>query len=316
MTKENKTAAPLAHGSQRVLTLLAWFAVYVVWGTTFLAIRVAVAEVPPLFAAGIRFFVAGALLYGTMRLRGEMRPSGREWRSLAAMGALMFVFEYGPLFWAEKVVPSGVAAVLLATLPLDTLLLEMLVFRQQRFRWAPLLATLLGFAGVVVLLLPNGSQHGGESFPLLPCLAILAGAASWSTGSVLSRSLPLPRSQPLTAGATMMLGGGALLLLSGLLGELRPWPHASLRGGLALLYLIVFGSLIGFTAFVWLLSRMPATRVASHAYVNPVVAVALGYFVAGEHITVRMLAGAAVIVMSVFLILRLRNQGAGPREAT
>ena len=113
-----------------------------------------------------------------------------------------------------------------------------------------------------------------------------------------------------------MLGGGALLLLSGLVGELRPMPHVSLRAGVALAYLIVFGSLVAFTAFVWLLSRMPATRVASHAYVNPVVAVALGYFLAGERISARMLAGAAVIVMSVFLILRLRNEGAGPREAT
>lgn len=292
--------------------LLAFFAIYVVWGTTFLAIRVAVAEMPPLFAAGVRFFTAGVLLYGTMRVRGEARPSGLEWRSLAMMGALMFVFEYGPLFWAEKVVPSGVAAVLLATLPLDTLLLEMLIFRQLRFRWAPLLATLLGFVGVLVLLLPNGR----ERMPLLPCLAILAGAASWATGSVLSRSLPLPKSRPLTAGATMMLGGGVLLAISGLLGELRPWPHVSLRGGAALAYLIVFGSLVGFTAFVWLLSRMPATRVASHAYVNPVVAVALGYFVGGERITGRMLGGAAVIVMSVFLILRLRNEGADPEEAT
>ena len=307
-----ESTPPKARGSLNVRMLLAFFAIYVVWGTTFLAIRIAVAEVPPLFAAGIRFFTAGVLLYGTMRLRGEARPSGREWRSLAMMGSLMFVFEYGPLFWAEKVVPSGVAAVLLATLPLDTLLLEMLVFRQQRFRWPLLLATLLGFGGVVVLLLP----HGGEHFPLLPCLAILAGAACWSTGSVLSRSLRLPRSQPLTAGATMMLGGGVLLALSGLMGELRPWPHVSLRAGAALAYLIVFGSLVGFTAFVWLLSRMPATRVASHAYVNPVVAVALGYFVAGERITGRMLVGAAVIVMSVFLILRLRNEDAKANEAT
>ena len=312
MATKGDIAAPKERASLDVRTLLAFFAIYVVWGTTFLAIRVAVAEVPPLFAAGTRFFTAGMVLYATMRLRGESRPSGREWRSLAMMGSLMFVLEYGPLFWAEKFVPSGVAAVLLATLPLDTLLLEMLVFRQQRFRWPPLLATLLGFAGVVVLLLP----HGGQQVPLLPCLAILAGAASWSTGSVLSRSLPLPHSKALTAGATMMLGGGVLLAISGVAGELRPWPHVSLRAGAALLYLIVFGSLVGFTAFVWLLARMPATRVASHAYVNPVVAVALGYFVAGEQISGRMLVGAAVIVMSVFLILRLRNEDAKPKAST
>ena len=292
--------------------LLAFFAIYVVWGTTFLAIRIAVAEVPPLFAAGTRFFIAGVLLYATMRLRGEPRPTAREWRSLAMMGSLMFVLEYGPLFWAEKFIPSGIAAVLLATLPLDTLLLEMLVFRQQRFRWGPLLATLLGFGGVVVLLLPNG----GQRFPLVPCLAILAGAASWSTGSVLSRSLPLPQSRPLTAGATMMLGGGVLLTISGLAGELRPFPHVSMHAGLALLYLIVLGSLVGFTAFVWLLARMPAARVASHAYVNPVVAVVLGYSLAGERITGRMFMGAGVIVLSVYLILSLRKDDATSNRAT
>ena len=123
-----------------------------------------------------------------------------------------------------------------------------------------------------MLLFSNGEQH----FGLLPCVAILAGATAWSLGSVLNRSLDLPESRPLTSGAAMVLGGGMLLVLSASFGELHPFPHVSLRGGLALLYLVVFGSLLGFTAFVWLLARMPATRVASHAYVNPVVAVALG----------------------------------------
>jgi drug/metabolite transporter (DMT)-like permease len=147
---------------------------------------------------------------------------------------------------------------------------------------------------------PNGKQH----FGILPCAAILAGAVTWSLGSVLSRSMDLPKSRPLTAGAAMMLGGGMLLALSAMFGEMHPMPHVSLRAGLALLYLIVCGSLMGFTAFVWLLARMPATRVASHAYVNPVVAVALGYFVAGEVITLRTLAGTLLVITSVFLILR------------
>jgi drug/metabolite transporter (DMT)-like permease len=283
-----------------IRVILAFFAIYVLWGTTFLGIRIAVHEVPPLFAAGCRFFVAGVLLYGFMRFKGQPAPTARQWRSLALMALLMFVATYGQLFWAMKYVPSGVTAVLEATIPLITIVLEMVVFRQQPFRWPLLGAMLLGFGGVGVLLLPGGEQH----FGLLPCLAVIGGATCWSLGSVLNRSLDLPASRPVTSGSAMMLGGGVLLLLSAALGELHPLPHVSVRGALAILYLIVFGSLLAFTAFVWLLGRMPATRVASHAYVNPIVAVALGYFVAGEVITVRMLVGAAIVLVSVFLILR------------
>ena len=287
-------------GSFRIRMLLAFFAIYVLWGTTFLAIRVAVEELPPLFAAGSRFFIAGVVLFGFMLAKGETRPSARQWRNLLVMSLLMFVAEYGPLFWAEKYVPSGVVSVLAATIPILTLVVEMLVLRQQRWRLSLAAATLLGFAGVGVLLLPGGEQH----FGLVPCLAILAGCTTWSLGTVLSRSMDLPKARPLTAGAAMMLGGGMLLLLSAGFGEMDPMPHVSLRAVLALLYLIVFGSLLAFTAFVWLLAHMPATRVASHAYVNPIVAVALGYFVAGEPVTLRTLAGTALVLVSVFMILR------------
>ena len=279
--------------------LSAFFAIYVLWGTSFLAIRIAVLEVPPLFAAGTRFFTAGVVLYAFMRLRGRPRPTASQWRSLAIIGLLMFVAEYGPLFWAEKYIPSGIASVLEATLPLITMVLETWVFRRHRFRWPLLAAVLLGFCGVSVLLFHNGGHFG-----ILPCVAILAGATTWSLGAVLNRSLDMPESKPLASGGAMVLGGGMLLLLSASFGELHPFPHVSLRAALALLYLIVCGSLLGFTAFVWLLARMPATRVSSHAYVNPVVAVALGYFVVGEEITARTLVGTALVLASVVLILR------------
>jgi drug/metabolite transporter (DMT)-like permease len=240
------------------------------------------------------------VLFGFMLAKGERSPSGRQWRNLLVMSLLMFVAEYGPLFWAEKYVPSGVVSVLAATIPILTLVLEMLVLRQQRWRLSLAAATLLGFGGVGVLLLPGGEQH----FGLMPCLAILAGCTTWSLGTVLTRSMDLPKARPLTAGAAMMLGGAMLLLLSAGFGEMHPMPHVSLRAVLALVYLIVFGSLLAFTAFVWLLAHMPATRVASHAYVNPIVAVALGYFVAGEPVTLRTLAGTALVLVSVFMILR------------
>jgi len=286
--------------SYRIRLFLSFFAIYILWGTTFLAIRIAVEELPPLFAAGARFFIAGILLYAFMRAKGQTAPTAKQWRSLTIMALLMFVAEYGPLFWAEKYVPSGVVSVLAATLPILTLIIEMLILRQQRMRPMLAIATVLGFAGVAVLLIPGAKQH----LAIIPCLAILAGATTWSLGSVLTRSMDLPKSRPTTAGAAMMLGGAMLLALSGGFGEMHPFPHISLRALGALLYLIVFGSLLAFTAFVWLLAHMPATRVSSHAYVNPIVAVALGYFMAGEVVTPRILAGTALVLISVFLILR------------
>src|ERR1700684_3129179 len=160
--------------SLNMRVLLAFFAIYVLWGTSFLAIRIAVLEVPPLFAAGTRFFVAGVVLYGFMRFRGQPRPTASRWRSLALIGLRMFVAEYGPLFWAEKYVPSGIASVLEATLPLITMALEVWVFRRQRFHWPLLAAVLMGFVGVGALLFHNGEQ----TFGILPCLAILAGATA------------------------------------------------------------------------------------------------------------------------------------------
>lgn len=289
-------------GSFKVRMVLAFFAIYFLWGTTFLAIRIAVEELPPLFAAGARFFIAGIALLGFVLMKGETRPTARQWRNLLVLCLLMFVAEYGPLFWAEKYVPSGIVSVLAATIPIITLVLEMLVLRKQTWNFRLAGATVMGFAGVGVLLLPGGQQH----FPVVPCLAILCGCTTWSLGSVLSRSMDLPKARTVTSGTTMMLGGGILLLLSAGFGEMNPMPHVSLRAAMALLYLIVFGSLLAFTAFVWLLAHMPATRVASHAYVNPIVAVALGYFLAAEPVTMRTLGGTVLVLISVFMILRKR----------
>jgi drug/metabolite transporter (DMT)-like permease len=277
---------------------LAFAAIYVLWGSTYLAIRIAVQQVPPFFAAGVRFFFVGTLLYAAMRLWGRPRPRGKEWSSLSVIGLLMFVGTYGPVFWAEQYVPSGFTSVLEATLPIITVGLEVFVFRQQRFRWSLLLPIATGFVGVLLLLL-----HNAQHVAILPCVAVLGGGAAWSLGAVLTRSMVLPKSKGITAGAEMLFGGAILLILSALSGEMHPFPHISAKAAGALLYLIVAGSLVGFSAFVWLLGRMPATRVASHAYINPVVAVALGYFLAGEVVTVRMLFGAALIVGSVAFIL-------------
>jgi drug/metabolite transporter (DMT)-like permease len=278
--------------------VLAFAAIYVLWGGTFLPIRVAVLELPPLFASGVRFLVAGTTLYIFMRARGHASPSLREWRGIAVTALCLFVATYAALFWAEQYVPSGVASVIEATLPITAMVFEVFLFRQQRFRLRTGAALLLGFLGVAWLLIRN--QH---AFPAFPCLIILASGAAWSLGGVLTRSMRRPRSLPLTAGAQMMLGGIVLLALSKAAGELHTLPGITPRAAAALLYLIVAGSLLGFTAYVWLLARMPVTQVASHAYVNPLIALALGYFVARESLTPSMLLASALVIASVILIL-------------
>jgi drug/metabolite transporter (DMT)-like permease len=282
---------------------LAFFAIYFLWGATFLAIRVAVLVITPFFTAGLRFFTAGALLYLLLRFRGQPAPSAAQWRSIAVIAVCMFVLTYGALFWAEQYVPSGITAVIEATLPIIAMILEVLVLRRQPFQWRMMIAVVLGFCGITLLLLTDQRQ----SFGVFPCFVILGGSITWTLGAVLTRELPLPKSAPLAAGAEMMLGGAVLLGLSLVTGEMHPFPHIPPRAGFALLYLIVAGSLLGFTAYSWLLTRMSATRVASHAYVNPLVAVALGYMVAGEQVTMRMLFASALVVLSVFLTLKPAN---------
>jgi drug/metabolite transporter (DMT)-like permease len=200
----------------------AFFAIYVIWGSTFLAIRIAVLMVPPWLCAGLRFFTAGIILYCFSRLRGVARPTAVEWRSLSIIGLLMFTVTYGALFWAEQYVPSGITSILEATLPLITVLLEVFVFRQQRFRWPVMLTVLIGFTGVIVMVL-DSRQHGVS---IAACLIVLCGSLAWCTGAVLTRSLPLPKSRPLTAGAAMMIGGSVLLILSALRGEMHRALHS------------------------------------------------------------------------------------------
>ena len=287
--------------------IAAFFAIYVIWGSTFLAIRVAVLLVPPWFCAGVRFFTAGVLLFAFMRLKGTAWPTAREWRSLAVIGLLMFSVTYGALFWAEQYIPSGITAVLEAMIPLITVLLEVFVLRQQRLRWITAVAVVVGFLGVAVMMLRGQDAQAG--FGVGACFVVLLAGLSWSLGAVLTRvkigrwALTLPESKPLTSGAEMMLGGAGLLAASLLSGEMKPFPHIPMRAGLALVYLIVMGSLVGYTAFVYLLGKMPASRVASHAYVNPVVAIVLGYFAGGEAITLRTMVGAGLVIGSVVLTM-------------
>lgn len=285
--------------ASRVPLVFAFLIIYVVWGSTFLAIRVAVATVPPLLAAGIRFFVAGAALLVYSKLRALEMPSRLEWRNLIISAGLMFLASYSGLFWAEKIIPSGVASVLVATIPVWTAFCE-IALKLDRFRWTLAAALLLGLGGVGILALGRGASR----IPLFPCLAILGAEIAWSIGSVFCKVAKLPESKPLIAGAQMFAGGVMLLACSSFAGEMTPWPHISMRAAGAILYLIVAGSLVAFTAYIWLLDQMPSTTVASYAYVNPIIALIIGHWLGQEALNSRILFGSALVLASVVLILK------------
>jgi drug/metabolite transporter (DMT)-like permease len=283
--------------------LLAFAIIYFVWGSTFLAIRVGVREVPPFLLAGMRFLVAGLALYGWMRIRGTPSPTAREWGAASILAVLIFVFDYGLLFWAEKRVPSGVAAVMLATIPVFMSIAEIVFLRTQRLTVRLGFALLLGMAGVGVLV-GHAMNLGQSPVDSAGACALLVAAISWSAAASLSRKLPSPAAKAMSSGVQMLAGGVFLLLAAALLGEFRGFkPQAVSRGAwIALAYLIVAGSIVGFTAYVWLIHHESPTKVGTYAYVNPVVAVLVGYFFGGEAIGMRTVVGTLLVLVSVVVI--------------
>ncbi len=282
--------------------MLAFLAIYVLWGSTYLAIRVAVATVPPLFAAGVRFLIAGTILFLWARMRGHPGPTRHEWRNVTILGALMFLLTYSVLFWAEQTIPSGVASVLVATVPLWTALLEMFVFKGEPRRWTTFAAIVLGLVGVAVL---SFDPRGG-GIDLLACLVVTASQVSWSLGTALTTRMRLPKGHLVSAGGQMMTGGAMILACSIAFGEVPPLPDISLRAAEAIAYLIVAGA-IAFTAYGWLLGHASATKITSFAYVNPVVALAIGHQFGGETIGARTIVGVVLVLASTIALLRPRQ---------
>ena len=291
-------------GESQARIVAAFGAVYILWGSTYLAIRFAVETIPPFLMAGTRHLTAGLLLYAWMRARGSPRPSARHWGSAAIIGGFMLLGGNGLVTWAEQRVASGLAALIVASVPIWMAVLAG-IERRRRPSGFVIAGLALGLSGIALLVAPGRFGGGGRVDPL-GAAALLTAALSWSFGSLFARRAQLP-SSTLTAVAMEMIAGGALLWAAGLAGGEGARLHLSAvtaRSAVSLAYLVVCGSLLGFTAYVWLLKVTTPARVSTYAYVNPIVAVLLGTLFAGERLTLRIGLAALGIVAAVALIIR------------
>ena len=296
-------------------TTVAFATIYLVWGTTFYAIRVGVQDVPPFLLAGVRFVIAGLALCAWTLARGERPPAARQWAAAFVIAFPIFVVDYGGVFWAERRVPSGVTAVMMATIPAFMALSEVVFLGTQRMTARLGAALLIGVGGVAVLVSRKLSL-GGAPIDRVGAAVLLVAAIGWSVASALTRKLPLPPSKILSSGAQMLAGGVLLTALSAAAGEFRGFDPAAVPAAawVALLYLVVFGSIVAFTAYVWLIHRESPTRVGTYAYVNPVVAVFVGWALGGETISSRTVLGSLLVLVSVVLITTMPpGKSAGAR---
>src|SRR2546425_72425 len=312
----NSVGAPAPRQSSarmKTLVLLAFAAVYVIWGSTYLAIRVGIESFPPFVLAGIRHVTAGLVLYAVFRRKTGIRPMGAHWWTAAVTGFMLLFIGNGGVSWAEQTVPSGIAALLVATVSLWLVIVDWL--RPGGVRPVPrvVMGLLMGFAGLALLI---GPAHLGGSERVDPrgAAVLVVASLAWACGSLYSKHGGMP-SSPMLAVAMQSLTGGVILLIAGLLaGEFRGLHLGaiSMRSWLALGYLIVFGSGIGFSAYIYILHKSTAARVATYAFVNPVVALFLGWLIVGETIALRTLFAAAVILTAVILVITAPHRAPAP----
>lgn len=302
------------HGSYRLRVAVALGSLYFIWGSTYLAIRIAIETLPPFLMAGVRFLIAGGILYGWARARGAERPNLEFWWTAAASGLLMFLGGNGAVVWAEQFVPSGMVSLLVATVPLWIVLQDWGWGRGGAPAPGVFFGILWGFAGVAILV--TGSEIG-KATPqdLLGGLLVLGGAGAWATGSLIARYWARPKSAALGNGMQMLAGGVGLFLGGLLRGELGVVDLSafSMASVLAVLYLIVFGSLVAFSAYIWLLQNTTPAVASTYAYVNPMVALLLGWALADEPLSSRTVLAAFVILTAVMIITTRRSRG-GPPE--
>jgi len=287
------------HRSDSIKLALAFAAIYLVWGSTYLAIRYAVATIPPLVTAGIRHTIAGSVLLAWACARGY-RPRREHWIGGIVLGALFFLIGHGSLHWAEQHVASGLAALLIATEPMFILVLAWMT-GQQRISRLSALGLAVGVIGVAIL---TGVELSAKDMSLIGLIVVLAGSLSWSAGVVITPKLQLPEDAIARTAVPLVCGAAMLLLTAGVTGEFHQlhWSTVSLKSILGLGYLITFGSIVAFTAYTWLLQRCPPTLVATHTYANPVVAVLLGWLLASEPLTPRVALASVAILGAIVLI--------------
>jgi drug/metabolite transporter (DMT)-like permease len=285
----------------RVLLVLAFLAINLIWGSTYLAIRYAVATIPPLVVAGARHLVAGSVLLGICCKRG-FRPKARHWAAGLVLGFFFFLIAHGTLHWAEQYVDSGLAALVIATEPVWILVIGAML-GQERVNWKNGTGLVFGLVGVAVLTGIGFTARGSHAWGML---AILISSISWSVGVCISPRLKLPEDPMGRAAIPLLCGSGLLLISAALSGEISTvhLQNISLRSTLGLAYLVVFGSLVAFTSYIWLLQHCSPTLVATHTYVNPIIAVLLGWWLAGETVTPRLLVAAGMILAAILLIQR------------
>lgn len=302
------TQATLGNRKNLIVLIAAFAAVYVFWGSTYLAVKYSIQTLPPFLMAGARFLVAGSILFAWARFSGDYeRPKKEHWKTAFIVGTFLLLGGNGGVVLAQHYISSSLSALLVATEPLWVVLLSWLWLRTGRPSWKVALGLLVGFVGVWMLIggQPTGSNDAAGGYgQLIGTLAVVGGAFAWATGSIYGLKSPTPKSSIMTAGMQMIAGSASLLLVGLIRGEWSRFDPAAVSSNsvYALLYLIVFGSLIGFTAYSWLLKNAQPSMVATYAYVNPVIAVFLGWSIAGESLSAQMLIGAFVIVVSVALI--------------
>lgn len=317
-TVSSSASSPISPvpSSNRARLLASFLAVYIIWGSTYLAIRFAIETLPPLLMAGARFLLAGVIMFAWAWLSGA-RPSRGHWIAGAIMGILLLAGGNGLVVWAEQSIPSSLTALLISLTPLWMTLIDWLRPGGVRPRLPVAAGLALGFAGIVLLIAP-WERAGAGALNLGGIALVLIASCSWAAGSLYGRGAKLPASPVLGTGIEMLAGGGVLLaaaLLTGEAGQLH-LDHISTRSGLAFAYLVIFGSIVAFTAYVWLLKHTTIARASTYAYVNPVVAVFLGWAFAGEQLTPRTWLAAAVIVAAVVVITTFRGRATTTSSTT